>query len=499
MNDKHNNPDFCHPSYDRMLPDWKQAQDFYAGTRAVRAGDYLVKFSREEKADYDARRKSSELYNVFAGTINAAVGMVFKSAVVPKGDDGNPIPKPLADLFPDIDACGRDLSNFLRETFTNAVRDGHSFILVDAPPTQVSETRPTLADVADRRPFWINYTADQLINWDFERRGGKNVLTRIMLKECVIESKGTYGKESVEQIREITETDWKIHRKTKDERGREEWTVYDEGVRSVSEITLVCVMGSRRTAEFESIPPYADLLEMNIVHYNKQSILDTALKYIVPMPVFQVPTFEDVDKFASVVASPNRSVILWGEHASASYLELKGESVAELRTDIENREARMAKMGIEKFAPVEDAVQKTAFEVGSDNRRSMSEIGLMAKNLEDGVELAFYYTGLYLNAIGAKNTVDADNLKLRLQLDYDKLTFSLDQIRLFKELADAGYLSKQTLLEMLPVIAEMPEEFDVMEEMRRILDESAERAVLQSVAQPRITVSDEQNPTVIGK
>jgi hypothetical protein len=483
-NEKYDQPDFENPVYKYMVVDWRKTMDFWNGVRAVResAFNYLSKFSREDVTDHSERKRTSELYNVFAGTITTVVGMVFKSKVVPADSEDAPIPQPIKDIFSDIDACGSDLSNFLRETFANVARDGHGFILVDAPPATRTneEMRPTLADVADLKPFWVNYRAAQVINWDYERSGSKDVLTRVVIKEPVTVRVGTYGKETIQQLRELRlnengKVEFVLWRLEKGKTNKEEWQVFDQGLTGLSTITLICIYGSRKTGFFESLPPYMDLLETNIVHYNSTSKLRTALDYVVPMAVFYLEKEDDAPKFQAITMSSGRSLIMWGQNTRAEYLELKGESIPELRTDLENLERKMAKMGVEKFAPVEEGVDKTAFEVGSDNRKTMSEVGVMAKNLEDGVELAFYYTGLYFNAIQQSNTVNADDLKVRLQLDYDKLTFSTEQIRLFKELSEGGNLSRQTLLEMLPVIAEMPEDFDPEEELKRINAEAKDR------------------------
>jgi hypothetical protein len=88
-------------------------------------------------------------------------------------------------------------------------------------------------------------------------------------------------------------------------------------------------------------------------------------------------------KDAGVTVAANRAVITAGEHSDVKYLELQGSSIEELRLDIENLEKRMSKLGVEKFAPTIDATTKTATEIGSDNRKEMSEIAVMAKNLEN--------------------------------------------------------------------------------------------------------------------
>lgn len=480
MNEKKDRPDYRCSAYLAMAPAWKRAGDVYGGVQSVRRGEYLTKFTRESPDDHKARKDATEFYNVTGRTIDAVVGTVCTMDIVPAE-----APPALAEMFADIDLCGNDLASFLRDTFTNAVRDGHSFIFVDGPPPiERTEDGPPItgADVADRRPFWVNYKASQLINWQCDIKGGRLVFSQMTFEETTKEKDGGYGEKEVTRYRVLRPGSFSLYEKQED---KDELVIIHENVSTGRDTIPVAVVYGRRTAPLESVPPFLDLLETNIVHYNSQSVLREALKYVVPMPVFTLEKKEDAEDFKKLTMAANRSIVMWGQNVKAEYLELKGQSVEELRTDIATLEVRMAKLGIEKFAPTEQGTTKTATEVGSDNRKELSEISVMAANLENAVEQAFYFTAEVNNAIKGSsspiNLSETERSKLKLNIDYDKLTYSLDQLQFLNSLVDSGRLSLQSFLEMLPRVTSLPKGYDPETEVKRILDERSGSAAIDDL------------------
>lgn len=472
--DKKDQPDYENKAYQYMSKTWQRTSDVWGGIRCLRESKekYLRQFTRESDKDHAARLAETEFYNVFGSTVDTIVGMICSNDIAP-----TEAPPAIAEMLPDVDLCGNDFASFIRTTATNGIRDGHSFIFVDAPPPPKPKedgSRPTLADVADRRAFWVNYRADQLINWQFQIIDGKLIFTQLTFRETTCEPDGVYGEQEITRYRVLRRGTYSLYEKRKREGVAEEIvSVVENAPRGVDDIT-VAVFYADKKGPLESCPPFEDLMETNVTHFNSQSVLREALKYIVPMPVFKIGDKADAADFQSMTMASNRSVIMWGEGASAEYLELKGQSIPELRTDIENLERRMAKLGVEKFAPVVDGTNKTAMEVGSDNRKEMSAIAVMAANLETCVEQAFYFTAEVTNAMKGAGTInlgEAEKAKLKLNIEYDKLTYSIDQLEFLNKLVDSGRLSLQSFLEMLPRVTSLPKGYDAAMEAKRIIEE----------------------------
>lgn len=467
-------------SHEKQEPDCEFIGKVYDGVSAMRdSNDFLKPLFREGDDDYAKRKAHSEFYNVTKGTIDHVVGSVFADGLVSTEE----LPDAVKSMFQDIDLCGNDIETFLRETFTNAVRDGHSFIFVDAPP-KVQTDNATLADTIDQRPFWVNYKKDQAKNWQFDVIGGKTILSQITFEECVIEKDGVFGEKEVERRRVLRVGSFELWEKQQDKRTKEEkWKMIDEGETGLQEIPIAVIYTNKKGL-LESIPPYIDLAKTNIKHYNCLSKLDYTLDFVAPKPIIHVNDDKDAEKFKKLDATPSRSLIIWGEFADAKYLELEGKSIDALLSRINSAEMRMAKQGAEKYAPIKDLSNKTATEVSTDNQKEFSQVAIMAKNLEDAVELALYYTGLQFEVIQGANTIVkiktkygqvSDGIEVQLNIAYEKLTYSTEQLNFIKGLRATGDLSQKTFLKWLPFLMDLPNDFNPEQEYILIQNERAQK------------------------
>lgn len=474
-----NSPDYKCAAYRRMLPAIEMMQDIWAGEETIKRKRtrYLWKSHEgEDPADYNRRLKASYFFNVTARTISGIVGMVCRHDIVPQT-----VPEPIKELFTDIDMCGNDLDMFLREAFTNAVRDGHSFILVDAPPALAlpEGERATLADVADRRPFCVNYRADQALNWQYEVENGRLILTQITFREETVESDGSqFGEQSVTRYRVLRRGSYSLYRKNgvhlvaeKDGEGE---PVIDRPT-GLDEIPLAVIYG-KKVAPMESAPPLKGIADLNICHYNEKSDLKAwAHVACVPVRTLQFDSREDAEKYAGgVAASVSSAIVGWGDNFKHYFVEVSGSGI-NLAKDLANETvADMAKLGLNMFEPKKSYVEKTAFEVAAENTADHSDVSLMARNLENAFEIVVWYLAEYLNAIHGEGTVrmeEAETSQFRLKINYDKLTFSLAQIQLFSNLVDTGKLPLQIFLQLLFNYTDMPKDVTADEAYRKLIEE----------------------------
>jgi hypothetical protein len=481
MAEIHDRPDFKILAYEDMAKDWLLTRAFYDGVRQVREGidEYglplLKKFEREGDDEYNARKAESGLYAVFQQAVNTDVGMVFQNSIMP-----TEVPEVLADLFHDIDMTGNDLDMFLRQLFQKADRVGHSFLFVDAPPP-VDADNPTLADVAENRPWWVCYEANQVLNWRFRYENGKEVLEQVTIAEAQKVANGMYGEEAKTHYRVLRNiagvVTFSVY-EIKGEKGSQKMEVVvvddqeDIVIQGFDYIPFFPMYG-RKKGTFISTPPRLTLVDANKQHFNKVSLLDYILTFIKPLIVFNFDNKEDAKDFKMSEAAMSNAVKIFGESASVSFLELKGDSIPALQADITKTEERMAKLSFERFAPVRDNSLRTATEVGSDNRREMSDLAVMAKNLENTVDSAFDATIQYLQLIrseGAVNIAEEERASLSLNIEYDKLTFSAEQMQMLSDWQDRGLLSKETLLELLPQFVDMPKGWSSNEELERLVN-----------------------------
>jgi hypothetical protein len=138
------------------------------------------------------------------------------------------------------------------------------------------------------------------------------------------------------------------------------------------------------------------------------------------------------------------------------------------------------------FKPSEVA-PRSATEVMDSAGLRESKLSARTRRFENAVEKALYITAEIINAIRGAKTINLDQQeasKLKLKIDYARLTFNVEQMRLFSDLVKDGNLSRKTLLELLEKVMEMPEGWKVSEELSRIAVSSVLPALMREPEKP---------------
>jgi hypothetical protein len=156
-----------------MARAWAIMRDTCAGTLHLRdqGSRYLPIEPAEDTRDFEIKRSRAIFFNAVERTLNGLVGMVFRKE--PKFGDDVPEAtrgREAAEIaveghWENIDNAGAHGSVFCKEVFIDAMRDGHAAILVDMPPPLPEGATLTDERNAGRRPYWVSYRADQIINW----------------------------------------------------------------------------------------------------------------------------------------------------------------------------------------------------------------------------------------------------------------------------------------------------------------------------------------------
>jgi hypothetical protein len=140
------------------------------------------------------------------------------------------------------------------------------------------EKKPTLADRAGDRPWWIFYDAKQIINYQETFINGRAVKQNVTIETVTHEPDGRFGEKEFKRPRVYTrggidEAGNQINARFEilvetEVNGRKEWTQESEGSLSTVEIPLVMI------DDMSADPPLMALVMLNILHYNKTSDFD---------------------------------------------------------------------------------------------------------------------------------------------------------------------------------------------------------------------------------
>ena len=293
-----NSPAYESKAYSEMAAEMQIVRDFCEGLRCVRSKGktYLRQFPAEKREAYEYRLAQGLIFNDTERTLQSLVGRVFRKEPtlgedVPEIIRGREAKEGQAEVegqAENIDLAGSHWTVFAKEVFTDAMRDGHAFILVDMPPALTEGA--TLADerATGRRPYWVRYTKDQAINWASETISGRQRLTQITFKECTVERDGDFGEKEVERYRVLRPGSYQLWKKVKGKDGKETLVPDGEGPTSLYEIPLA-VIYSNRTGFLQSKPPLEPLAQIECARYNKYSDLSTGLHLTRALPQGRKP------------------------------------------------------------------------------------------------------------------------------------------------------------------------------------------------------------------
>lgn len=388
----------------------------FGGTASMRAAGkrFLTRNPREEELDWEHRLGMSVLYNAYRRSLLQANARLFAKDIDIKG-----YPAEVGIWSQDADAQGRDLTQFTKTEFLDALNRGVSYILVEFPKRDVQPE--TLADAlaSGDRPYWVPIQATQVLAAHSKLINGAERLTHFRFKETVLEVSADYLEETlIEQIKAfyqdaadlpVTWQTWRYD-KTKG------WYSFDAGVVEGQMAIPVAPIYTGRTGFFVGEPPMLDLAYLNVTHWQSTSEQRNIL-HVARVPFLHINGWEDkvtVDEVTGEQVTTEAEVNIYKalitntDNARAGWVETSGAGLSAGVVDLKDLEQKMDAMGLTLSAPRSGNI--TATENSISAAESNSLLKEMARGLEDSLELALAFTCNYLNvqAPGGKVTVSTD-------------------------------------------------------------------------------------------
>jgi hypothetical protein len=420
-----NRPDFVCGSAMLQRAGLQLIRDLTGGTRQMRhrGGKYLPKLQSETPDEHRARIARALLFNTYMKTRGGLVGMVMKQNPVYS------VPSIIQPMLDDLDLQGNHADVFWKDAFTDAVAEGHCFILVDMEeplPASITSAAP-IPDAADekaagRRPYAVKYKKDQAINYVPARINGEVVIQRITFEEMVTIPDGRFGEKDEQRYRVFElpiirppgpgqrgvygQAVWSLWRKQRV--GSTELVLpYDAGVTTLNRIPVVPLY-TRRTGWLESQPPLEDLAELNRGHWQQYSGLIEQQRAMNPILVRKYdspsgalsgaqddPVNAAAGKPAEVKPAPGEIMNIYGKDADIFWRSHEGTAFNAARESLIDLENRMSKIGLSIISEKSETVP-TATEKLMDQGERVSELATWARGLEDAGASVFWYMSQYM-------------------------------------------------------------------------------------------------------
>jgi hypothetical protein len=488
-----------------MAPSWKIMADVTAGTLHLRTCDsltngfYLPPEPAEKSEHYSYRKSRAIFFQATDRTLNGLVGMVFRNdpkltKTVPekiRGREATDDQSELEGQWENIDNAGTHGAVFCKEVFIDAMRDGHAAILVDMPPPLPEGS--TLEDERreGRRPYWVNYKADQIINWRVSVVNGQARLDLIVFRECSQEPDGEYGEKEVVRYRVLrrklvdVETSpgvigqevqvvWELYREVKNETTGEKDVVLDPdtpgGATSLPEIPVAIIYG-RKKGFLKSQPPLLDLALINIAHYQKYSDFSIYL-HIASRPILW---FKNRNTNVTVEVMSAYKAIDVGSDGHVDYAETTGAALGAASQDIKDLEERMSILGLSLLVKRTGA-QTTATEERNDQIEESSDLETAARSMRDAIEQCLKFHAQYLNPKAASGG------SVELGASLDALTLTPEEMTFWTNAVAAGLYSHETVWEVIGKGGKHPAGWTVEKEKQRLKESLKMKADMAEIA-----------------
>ncbi|MBT5267393.1 MAG: DUF4055 domain-containing protein [Rhodospirillaceae bacterium] len=417
-------------AYMAMARDWELIHGLLGGTRAMRAAGerWLPREPRESLEAYRVRLGRSVLFNGLARAIQTLVGKPFvKPSTL--SDDADPAVRALTR---DVDLAGRNLTVFARDVLRAALTDGVTHILVDHPVARDGET---LADERARgaRPYLVHVPAGDLIGWRTENQDGRPRLSRVRIREHLVERDGEWGERAVERIRVLEPGRFSIWNRVQGEKG-ESWQLAGEGASSASEIPIVTIY-AHRTGFMTGKPPLMDLAWLNLAHWQSSSDQRHIL-HVARVPLLFARNLRI--EGGEIEIGPNRMIIGEGDGADLKFVEHSGAAIEAGRQDLLDLEDRMAVMGLDLLARRPGSSTATARAI--DAAQADSALAAIVRGLEEGLTAALVQAARWMGLPGEAAG------QVSVHQEFAQGQREADEVDLLLRARIAGEISRETFL-----------------------------------------------------
>lgn len=415
-----------------MLHAAAKGRALMGGTTAMRAAgeQYLPKFEAESVDAYNARLKSSWLFNGYRKTSRDMTGRVFDKPV----ELAEGASQRMIDWCTNVDMQGRDLSTFAREVFEDGLSgSGISYIMADAPPREGEVTKEQAA-ASNLRPYLVHLRVEDVLGWRAETVDNVTTLTQMRILETICEPDpdDEFGEIEIAQVRVLDLIEGRVQvRLYREAADTSKWVQYGEAYTSQAKEITVIPFYANRKGFFIGAPLLDDLADVNIAHWQSQSDQRNILHFA-RVPILFGSGREDDEK---LVISAGMAVTARDAQADLKWVEHSGQAIGAGRQDLKDLEFQMETHGLQLL--VTSGAQSATGEV-LDAKKETSTLAMTADALKDALEQALIWMADY----GGEDAT----FEVNVNKDFGVSMLTAQDVTAMLAAVNTGNLSKATFL-----------------------------------------------------
>jgi len=286
-----------HKHYEEKFNDWHFHLMSYLGGQDYQNGFQLNRYILESDEEYMKRSENTPIDNHCKNVVQIYSSFLFR--VPPTRDYGTLTGDPqLQSFVNDADLDGRSFDNVIREMQMNASIYGTCWAILDKPAVQ-SQSRAEEIQL-DIRPYISLYTAENVLNWNFERSlNGKYVLTSLTLLEDLFDDVATIRVWTMEDITTYMVADFSKGYST----GKP--IIKDEMPNMLGKIPAVILYNQKSQRRGIGISDLNDVAELQKGIYNDYSEIEQLIRLSNHPSLVKTPEVEASAGAGSVIEMPS--------------------------------------------------------------------------------------------------------------------------------------------------------------------------------------------------
>lgn len=390
-----------------------------------------------ENAEYKNYVKRAEFCPFVTRTAEGSHGLIFrKRPTITSNDD-------FEFYLENIDGKGSSLYKFINDVTWDIMITGWGGVLVDVPNSQDMSQRDS--ENNEIYPYVTYYKAEDIINVQTRIIGRKEVISLIVLKECV----------NVTQNDRFTQVKKERYRVLElDENGYKQ-SVFDDSFQIVSEVypkkngkNLFKIPFHFFTNIQPQIPMFMPVIEVNEAWFRKSADLENGLHWTgIPTPyclgyIPETRFDENGREIATESIKLGGSQILYFPEGTTdfNYLEFNGAGLNQLQNAMEKDEDRMAILGARIISQERKGVE--AAETAKIHRAGENSVIATFSN-----EMSDIFTNAIIEYLewSTSKEITKKDFKIELNTDYDVVNMNSSDLQALVSLWQSGGISKRIL------------------------------------------------------
>ena len=392
---------------------WKRMRDVNSGRDAVIKGGeiYTPKLPAATPAAQFNYLNRGNFYNALRRTVSGLVGGIFQKA--PRFD----VPSRGEPWLDDVTLTHIPMTAFALEATTEVLLMGRMGVLVELA---------TETPQGDRRPYFVSYTAENIINWQTTNIGGDDVLSLLVLRESPtqLDVRDPFKVDIVEQYRVLALIDGmytqQLYRKA-DESG--DFEPYGDLITPLRRgEPLGFIPFEFLAPSYASVgvkePPLVDLANISLAHWRNSVDYEAGL-HLVALPTPYVSGMRSTD--GSVLEIGPSTIWILDSGGSAGFVEFSGAGMGALETALEAKQHQMATLGAKLLEEQPTLAAETATAVLARHAGEHATLRTVAEAMEDNLgrllRIMGWWEGLEARPadVSASVTLNQDFLQVKAQ------------------------------------------------------------------------------------